>query len=89
MHGTRPFLGFSPQAVLQFIQGFEVGTAASIRTESREQQPTMTFAVDAESYAPHENALDWLSLSREALPDARPMTADERSSINEFFLSHF
>lgn len=68
---------------------FEVGTAASIRTESREQQPTMTFAVDAESSSPHETALDWLSLSREALPDARPMTANERSSINEFFLSHF
>ena len=40
---------------------FEAGTAASIRTESREQQPTMTFTVDVERSSPHETALDWLS----------------------------
>lgn len=68
---------------------FEAGTAASIKTESREQQPTMTFAVEVEKPSPHETALDWLLLSREVLPDARPMTADERSSINDFFWSHF
>ena len=68
---------------------FEAGTAASIKTESREGQPTMTFAVEVAKPSPHETALDWLSLSREVLPDARPMTADERSSINEFFWSHF
>ena len=68
---------------------FEVGTAASIKIESRELQPTMTFAVDAEKISSHETALDWMSLSSEVLPDARPMTADERSSINEFFWSHF
>lgn len=68
---------------------FEVGTAASIKIESHELQPTMTFAVGAEKISSHEAALDWMSLSSEVLPDARPMTADERSSINEFFWSHF
>lgn len=68
---------------------FEPGTAASIRIESREEQPTMTFAVEAAKPSPHETALDWLALSREVLPDAQPMTADERSSINDFFWSHF
>ena len=68
---------------------FEAGTASSIKIESREDQPTMTFAVGAEKSSPHETALDWLSLSREVLPDAQPMTDDERSSINDFFWSHF
>jgi hypothetical protein len=68
---------------------FEAGTAASIRIEAQEQQPTMTFAVDVEKSSPHATALDWLSISNEVLPNARPMTADERSSINEFFWSHF
>jgi hypothetical protein len=68
---------------------FEVGTAASIKIESRELQPTMTFAVSAEKISSHETTLDWMSLSSEVLPDARPMTPDERSSINEFFWSHF
>ncbi len=68
---------------------FEAGTAASIKIESREEQPTMTFAVEAAKTSPHESALDWLSLSQEVLPEARPMTADERSSINDFFWSHF
>lgn len=49
----------------------------------------MTFAVEGAKPSPHEAALDWLSLSHEALPDAQPMTADERSSINDFFWSHF
>ena len=49
----------------------------------------MTFTVDVERSSPHETALDWLSLSREVLPEAHPMTADERTSINEFFWSHF
>jgi hypothetical protein len=68
---------------------FEAGTAASIKIESMEQQPTMTFAVEIEKPAPHETALEWLSLSRDVLPNAQPMTAEERSSINEFFWSHF
>lgn len=68
---------------------FEAGTAASIRIESREEQPTMTFVVDAAKPSPHETALDWLALSQETLADARPMTTDERTSINDFFWSHF
>jgi hypothetical protein len=68
---------------------FEAGTAASIKIESMEQQPTMTFAVEVEKFPARDSALDWLSLSREVLPNAQPMTTEERSSINEFFWSHF
>jgi len=31
----------------------------------------------------------WIVLAKEILPDATPLTPEERSSINEFFLSHF
>lgn len=34
-------------------------------------------------------ALDWLSLAKEALADTKPLTSEERASINEFFWSHF
>lgn len=34
-------------------------------------------------------ALDWIALAEEALPEARPMTSEERKSINAFFFSHF
>ena len=34
-------------------------------------------------------ALDWMSLAKEALPNAMPLTPEERVSINEFFWSHF
>ena len=80
------YVGLAPYSQ---AKRFEAGTAASIRTESREEQPTMTFAVDVATGSTHESALDWLALSREVLPDAGPMTANERSSINDFFWSHF
>ena len=66
---------------------FTSPTAVSIIMDGSGQQPTATFA-PAEwdsSYL----ALDWLDLSKAVLPDAEPLTPDERSSINEFFLSHF
>lgn len=37
----------------------------------------------------HQNALDWIELSREVLKDSVPLTPEERASINDFFWSHF
>jgi len=34
-------------------------------------------------------ALDWVRLSKETLPNATPLTPEERISINEFFWFHF
>jgi hypothetical protein len=59
----------------------------SIVIDGSGQQPTATFAaVETDSAY---SALDWLDLSKAVLPDAKPLTPDERSSINEFFWSHF
>jgi hypothetical protein len=66
---------------------FTVPTAVSIVIDSSSQQPTATFAA-AENDSIHD-ALDWLNLSSYVLPHAKPLTPDERSSINEFFWSHF
>lgn len=34
-------------------------------------------------------ALDWVMLAKEGLPNATPLTPEERSSINEYFWSQF
>jgi hypothetical protein len=66
---------------------FTSPTAVSIVIDGSGQQPTATFAaVETDSAY---SALDWLDLSKAVLPDAKPLTPDERSSINEFFWSHF
>jgi hypothetical protein len=67
---------------------FQSPTAVSILVEAREQQPTAVFKA-APVDPSYLSALDWLELSKVVLPDARPLTAEERSSINEFFWSHF
>lgn len=67
---------------------FRPPTAVSILVETTEQQPTATFKaapIDSSYLA----ALDWLELSKAVLADAQPLTAEERSSINGFFWSHF
>jgi hypothetical protein len=66
---------------------FSSPTAVSILIDRTEQQPTATFAATKVDSA--YLALDWLDLSKAVLPDAAPLTPDERSSINEFFWSHF
>ena len=66
---------------------FTSPTAVSIIIDGSGQQPTSTFThliVD-----PTQLALDWLDLSRHVLPNAEPLTSDERASINDFFWSHF
>jgi hypothetical protein len=34
-------------------------------------------------------ALDWMRLVKQTLPNAMPLTREERVSINKFFWSHF
>jgi hypothetical protein len=66
---------------------FTFPTAVSILIDGSSQQPTATFtAVESDSV---DFAMDWLGLSTDVLPNAEPLTPDERSSINEFFWSHF
>lgn len=66
---------------------FTSPTAVSILIDGSSQQPTATFAtVEPDSI---HFALDWLDLSRHLLPNVERLTPDERSSINEFFWSHF
>jgi len=33
-----------------------------------------------------QDAVAWLDLSKEVLPDCKPMTPEERVAINEFFM---
>lgn len=67
---------------------FQPPTAVSILVKTTEQQPTAIFkALPIDSS--YLSALDWLELSKAVLPDAQPLTAEERFSINEFFWSHF
>jgi hypothetical protein len=67
---------------------FASPTSVSVVVEATEPQPTATFkAVQINSA--HLLALDWLDLSKTVLPNAQPLSAEERSSINDFFWSHF
>lgn len=34
-------------------------------------------------------ALDWIMLAKEVLPNASPLTPEEKVSLNAFFWSHF
>jgi hypothetical protein len=40
-------------------------------------------------FAKQSTALHWMRLAKETLPNATPLTREERLSINEFFWSHF
>jgi len=40
-------------------------------------------------FANQSTALGLMRLAKETLPDATPLTPEERVSINEFFWSHF
>ena len=67
----------------------EPNTAVSVVVQATEQQPTATFEVTESVESSHRDALNWLALSQVVLPNAQPLTPEERSSINEFFWSHF
>ena len=63
--------------------------AASITFDVRQEFPTGVFDLTESLESQHSNALDWISLSREVLPNATPLTVEERVSISEFFWSQF
>ena len=67
---------------------FAPPTSVSVVVETTEPQPTATFKA-AQIDSAYLLALDWLDLSRTVLPNAQPLSAEERSSINDFFWSHF
>lgn len=64
-------------------------TVTSIVYEGHEQFPTGVFELAEPTAVDRMRALDWILLAQDVLPDATPLTAEERSSINEFFRSYF
>ena len=69
--------------------GYRQSTATSVIYEGRESLPLEAMELEALSVEGHSAALDWMMLAKEALPNATPLTPEERNSINEFFWSHF
>ena len=81
-----------PLLLIHYLLGsitLEYSTVTTIELEGIGQQPTATFELKPQLEPTYAAALDWLAFSKEVLPNARPLTAEERSSINEFFWSHF
>ena len=68
---------------------YEVPTAVSVQYDRLVCLPTeTTIAIEGDEL--DEGAvLDWMTLTIDALPNSRSMSAAERDSINEFFWSHF
>ena len=69
--------------------GYRQSTATSVVYEGREVLTLKASELEALSIESHSAALDWVLLAKEALPNVTPLTSEERSSINEFFWSHF
>jgi len=64
-------------------------TVVSVIYEGRESVPLEAAELKELSLPSQSAALDWMSLAKETLPNATPLTPEERASINEFFWSHF
>ncbi len=45
--------------------------------------------IDGRRLPNQSTPFDWMWLAKETLPNATPLTPEERFSINEFFWSHF
>ena len=69
--------------------GYRQSTATSVVFEGRESLPLEASELEALSIESHSAALDWMMLAKGALPNITCLTSEERSSINEFFWSHF
>jgi len=50
-----------------------------------EEMPTEAVKLQELSGPSHADALEWMSLANEALPNSKPLSTEERASINEFF----
>jgi hypothetical protein len=64
-------------------------TAVSLVYEHRAHTPIAAFSSLNAANSQHTDALEWLTLGSAAIPEAKPLTSEERASINEFFWSHF
>jgi hypothetical protein len=91
MNSSYAAIRVPPSLVFAYLVGSLVGhgTATTISIGGVEQRPTATFDLEAQIKSDHGLALDWLAFSKAVLPSARPLTPDERASVNEFFWSHF
>ena len=69
--------------------GYRQSTAMSVVYEGREVLPLKASELEALSIESHSAALDWMLLAKEALPNVSPLSSEERSSIDDFFWSHF
>ena len=69
--------------------GYRQTTVVSVIYEGRESVPLEATELKELSFPSQSAALDWMSLAKETLPNATPLTPEERVSINEFFWSHF
>jgi len=69
--------------------GYRQSTATSVVYEGREILPLKASELEALSIESHSAVLDWMLLAKEVLPNVTPLTSEERSSVNEFFWSHF
>jgi len=69
--------------------GYRQTTVTSVVYKGIESLPLEATELEALSFPTQSSALDWMMLAQEALPNATPLTPEERVSINEFFWSHF
>jgi len=69
--------------------GYRQTTASSVVYRGQKSMPLRATELDELSFSSQNAALEWMMLAKDALPDATPLTPDERVSINEFFWSHF
>lgn len=69
--------------------GYRQTTVASVVYKGHESLPLEATELGALSFPIQSASLDWMMLAKEALPNATPLTPEERISINEFFWSHF
>lgn len=69
--------------------GYRQTTATSIVYAGQRSLPLGATELDELSLPVQSAALEWMMLAKETLPNATPLTPDERVSINEFFWSHF
>jgi hypothetical protein len=69
--------------------GYRRTTVVSFIYEGRESVPVEATELKELCLPSESGALDWMLLAKEGLPNATPLTPEERVSINDFFWSHF
>ena len=62
-------------------------TAVSLFLEACEHRSTAVFNAQQTNSA--ATALAWLAFAADALPNAQPLSCEERASVSAFFWSHF